>query len=74
MVVMGGKGESGHLRLAFRTREGARVWWWVEKVKTTPPTRFSSEGGGKGVVVGGKGQNGPLRLAFGAREGARVWW
>jgi hypothetical protein len=50
------------------------VWWWMEEVKTAPPTRFSSEGGGKGVVVGGKGQNGPLRLAFGAREGARVWW
>jgi hypothetical protein len=51
VVVVGGKGESGHFRLAFRAREGERVWWWMEEVKTTPLTRFWSEGGGKGVVV-----------------------
>ena len=42
-------------RPPFRAREGARVWWWVEKWGKPLRLAFIAEGGCRVAVVGGCG-------------------
>jgi hypothetical protein len=44
-VVVSVIGGNGPLRLVFGAREGAGMWWWLDKKGNTPLTRVSSEGG-----------------------------
>jgi hypothetical protein len=70
--------ENHPLRLAFGAREGQRCHCggW-KKSKRFPPTRFLSEGGGKGEVVGGRGGGRWIKTApFDSRleRGRGRWW
>jgi hypothetical protein len=40
------------VRLAFGAREGARVWWWVERVKMNPSDSLFERGRGQGCGGG----------------------
>jgi hypothetical protein len=46
VVVCGARGEKCPLRLAFGTREGVRVWWWAQKVRTAPSDSSLERGRG----------------------------